>query len=143
MIFVPLCAFLGIKKVSATYLILLGTWRALESGLGYLSSGCLVRWNNVFHYWQRWQADVATFQYDVIIFNSDKIKYYPSSDRDIFHGGLFKGHSSFTSNMMCWVPRVIRVPRAMWGTSSYTRVMQSISNYIRVMWGISNYAVVL
>ena len=42
-IFGSLCACLGIKKVFAAYLILLGTWRALKSGPEYLSSGCLVR----------------------------------------------------------------------------------------------------
>ena len=38
-----LCVCLGNNKAFAVYLILLGTWCMLESGLRYLSSGCLVR----------------------------------------------------------------------------------------------------
>ena len=58
-IFWPLCTCLGIKKVFAVYLILLGTRHMLESGPMYCSSSCLVKrlmsddhycWDNVLHF---------------------------------------------------------------------------------------------
>lgn len=113
MIFGPLYVCLGSKKAFTAYLFFLGAWRMLESGPRYLISDCLKRrlrttvlGTTSFSFGRGDKRPSPLFQYDILLFNSNKIKCYPSSDWDVSHDRLFRELSSFTSNLICRVPRV-------------------------------------
>ena len=122
MIFGLLCACLGIKKAFTVYLILLGTWCAQESGLGYLSSGCLVRRlrTNVlgvasFTFGRGDRRLSPLFSTIFLIFNSDKVKYYLQAMETFLMADFSE---DFSRSLRIWSVGYPRY-RVMLGTSSY------------------------
>ena len=152
----------------------LETWHALESGPRYLCSGCRVRRlrttvlgtkSFTFGRGSRWLSPL--FQYDVLILNFEKSKYYPSRGGDISHGGCFSedffesdllGISSYTGYLelcgvpqvtleLCGIPQIIlelcRVPRIILELCGVPRVTLELCWVPRIMRGTSNYAGVI
>ena len=137
-IFGPLRACLEIKKAFAAYLILLGTWCALESGSGYLSSGCLVRGLRTtvlrtlsFTFdrgGRRLSPLFSTMFWYLILIKSNIILQAMEA---FLIADFFRG---FFLNLICWVPQVIR------DTSSYVGYPELLSNYagyLELYWSYS------